>query len=223
MIRVTSTLAAVLAMVAVSQNPSSVRLRFIGNESVAISDGTLTLVTDFPYQSGYSGYNTYEWPSHGLTGDVVSVITHEHRDHWEPKLFATTPWRVVGPSTLAVDGHRLSVPRQPVRIADATITGIRTPHAGLEHYSYLIEWKGRRLYFVGDTESADALLAQKRLDIAFVTSWLWNRVKQAGRTIDANRIVLYHHQRPDETLRDCDRCIVPKQGAGIEFAVNAGN
>ena len=38
----------------------SLEFRFIGNEAVAMSDGRQTIVTDFPYQSGYSGYMTFE-------------------------------------------------------------------------------------------------------------------------------------------------------------------
>lgn len=203
-----------------AQPAATLQLRFIGNESVAITDGTLTLVTDFPYESGYSVYMHYDWSSHGLSGDVVSVITHQHRDHWEPRLFAGTNWRVVGPSTLAVHTDRLTVPQRPVRMGAATITGIRTPHAGLEHYSYLIEWAGRRLYFVGDTESADALAAQKDLDVAFVTPWLYRTAVREGRTIDARRIVIYHHQS-GENPPPCDRCVVPAQNARITFADRA--
>ena len=34
--------------------------RFIGNMAYAISDGTITLFSDFPYESGYSRYMTYD-------------------------------------------------------------------------------------------------------------------------------------------------------------------
>jgi hypothetical protein len=34
--------------------------RFIGNMAVAVTDGTTTLMSDFPYQSGYSRYMTYD-------------------------------------------------------------------------------------------------------------------------------------------------------------------
>ena len=32
--------------------------RFIANMAVEITDGTVTIVSDFPYQSGYGGYMT---------------------------------------------------------------------------------------------------------------------------------------------------------------------
>ena len=40
-----------------------------------------------------------------------------------------------------------------------TIRPLATPHARLEHYSYVVEWNGQRLYFTGDTEDTAALLA----------------------------------------------------------------
>jgi L-ascorbate metabolism protein UlaG (beta-lactamase superfamily) len=88
---------------------------------------------------------------------------------------------------------------------------VETPHASVEHYSYTVSWAGRRFYFVGDTDSTEALLAARNLDVAFVSPWLLNEVLRSGRTIDARRIVIYH-QAPGESLPSCKTCTVLRQG-----------
>ncbi|MGH9749174.1 MAG: hypothetical protein ACRD5D_07975 [Candidatus Polarisedimenticolia bacterium] len=127
-------------------------LRFIGNQAFEITDGQLTLLTDVPYQSGYSGYMTYDEGSVRPRGRVLSLITHRHPDHFEPGPFLN-----------------------------------------------LVEWAGTRLYFVGDTEDPGELLRAKDLDFAFVTPWLWRTVRNRKATVDARRIVIYHHTAEERT------------------------
>ena len=69
--------------------------RFIGNMAWAISDGALTLMSDFPYDSGaVRGYMTYDATAElrSATPQTLSLITHRHADHWSPTLFARTDW-----------------------------------------------------------------------------------------------------------------------------------
>ncbi len=61
---------------------------------------------------------------------------------------------------------------------DITIEAFPTPHGDADHASYLVEWHGVRLYFTGDTDSADQLLAMKNLDYAFVSPWLIGKIAQ---------------------------------------------
>lgn len=53
-------LALLAAAAAQAGEPARLELRFIGNMAYAITDGKTTLYTDFPYQSGYSEYMTYD-------------------------------------------------------------------------------------------------------------------------------------------------------------------
>jgi L-ascorbate metabolism protein UlaG (beta-lactamase superfamily) len=85
-----------------------------------------------------------------------------------------------------------------------------TPHTEL-HRSYLVTWHGIRIYFVGDTEDAGKLLAMKDIDVAFITPWLLRAVAENGGTIDARRIVVYHHRFGEKVTAHQDR-VVPKQG-----------
>jgi L-ascorbate metabolism protein UlaG (beta-lactamase superfamily) len=194
----------------------TLQLKFIGNEAVVVSDGSLTLVTDYPYRPGAFGYMRYDPADHPLGQAAVLLITHRHADHFDPAAARDSTWRILAPRELAprLGGARLLPLDSVVAIGPARIRPIATPHDGgrVEHYSYLVEWAGRRLYFVGDTEDPVALLAQRSLDVAFVTPWLWRTVRAQGGRIDAKQIVIYHH-KPGESVPECDgRCRIPRQG-----------
>jgi L-ascorbate metabolism protein UlaG (beta-lactamase superfamily) len=196
--------------------------RFIGNMAYAISDGATTLFTDFPYQSGYSVYMEYDAAEiRSRTAGAVSLITHRHGDHWDAPLFNRTGWKVVAPAdALAGVAPSRVVRALPVEPSRSTVTvngisveAIATPHAGIGHYSYVVNWHGRRLFFSGDTEDPEALLAARNLDVAFVSPWLFQSARKSGRAIDARRIVIYHHTASETSVPGCSApCSVPKQG-----------
>ena len=217
---------AALAQPAPAQSPPALEARFIGNMAFAITDGTLTLFSDFPYQSGYSVYMKYDAREiRSSTPQSISLITHRHGDHWDRGLFERTGWRVIAPEDAlgGVTPERIvrAVPVKPAAstftVGPLTVNALPTPHANIGHYSYLVSWHGRRLYFTGDTDDADQLLAMQALDVAFVSPWLYQRTLRAGRRIDARRIVMYHHQT-DEAIPECrDRCSAPRQGEILKF------
>jgi L-ascorbate metabolism protein UlaG (beta-lactamase superfamily) len=200
--------------------------RFIGNMAYAITDGTTTLFTDFPYESGYSVYMEYDPREiRSATKDSVALVTHRHGDHWDRGLFARTGWRVIAPEDALTDVPAARIVRAlPVEPASATITfgsvaieAVPTPHANIGHYSYLVTWHGRRLYFTGDTDNVDQLLATKNVDVAFLSPWLFERLARDGRRLDAKRIVIYHHTA-DARIPECrDTCRVPRQGETLTF------
>jgi L-ascorbate metabolism protein UlaG (beta-lactamase superfamily) len=203
------------ALLAAIAAHDSLTIRFIGNEAVSLSDGRLTLVLDFPYQPGYSNYMTYPDSALDIRGDVVAVITHRHRDHFAEERFLPTEWRIVGPRevTASLPPARVIALDSVVRIGDAVLRPIATTHAGVEHYSWLIGWQGRRFFFVGDTNDPAALLMSGPLDIAFVSSWLLQAARRGGREVPARQIVLYHHTDP--AREQCAPCLVPRQGTLI--------
>jgi L-ascorbate metabolism protein UlaG (beta-lactamase superfamily) len=103
-----------------------------------------------------------------------------------------------------------------LRFGPVAIRPLATPHARLEHYSYLVEWSGLRFYFTGDTDDLAELLRQKALDAAFVSPWLLRSAAKAGRRIDARRIVVYHHGR-DESVPEIQGRELPRQGDELVF------
>jgi L-ascorbate metabolism protein UlaG (beta-lactamase superfamily) len=187
--------------------------------AVAITDGATTIISDFPYQSGYSGYMTYD-PGEikSQTSQTLALVTHRHADHWEAQLFAKTNWKVIGPAdvTKGLPADRIVPVADRVTFGAAQIEPIETPHARIGHYSYLVTWNGRRLYFSGDTESTDRLLATKNIDVAFLSPWLYQAALKRGG-LAARRVVIYHHQAGQRVPECRQGCTVPQQGETLTF------
>jgi glyoxylase-like metal-dependent hydrolase (beta-lactamase superfamily II) len=201
--------------------------RFIGNMAYAISDGRTTLLTDFPYESGYSVYMEYDAKEiHSSTPETIALITHRHGDHWDRRLFEKTGWLVVAPEdalyAMAPSRVLRALPVSAVRtrfeVHPMVIDALPTPHANIGHYSYLVTWSGLRLYFTGDTDDPSQLLEAKNIDVAFVSPWLFERVHKSGRRIDARRIVIYHQTASTKAVAGCSgTCSVPMQGSTLQL------
>jgi L-ascorbate metabolism protein UlaG (beta-lactamase superfamily) len=193
------------------------KAKFIGNEAFEITDGKVTLLTDFPYRSGAFGYMKYRFDEIRPTGKVLCLITHRHEDHFDPARFRKTGWTLLGPAGMVrgVDAARILPIQDLVRFEGLEIRPIRTPHGEeLEHYSYWVRWHGLKLFFSGDTEEADVLTRiGKTADAVFVSPWLLE-AWQAGSE-QPGKVIVYHH-KADEKV-SCLRCIVPKQGDVIEL------
>lgn len=201
--------------------PPTLQARFIGQMAFSISDGSTTLITDFPYRIGYAGAPPFDDRElQHTSASTLALITHRHLDHFEPALFAKTSWKLVAPADAMarIRNDRVVPLTSRVSFGPMTIDPIKTPHHDLEHYSYIVTWHGRRLYFSGDTESADSLLAARDLDVAFVSPWQYQAARRSGKPIDARRIVIYHHA-PGQQVPGCDApCRVPRQGDVISIS-----
>ncbi len=186
---------------------------FIGNMAFAITDGTTTIYTDFPYESGYSGYMTYDFAAVPKARGALCLVTHGHRDHFDPPLFSKMDAMLIAPPDVeARVPKERTIPFAPrMRYRDIEIEAQTTPHGPVGHASYLVTWHGLRLYFTGDTDSAAELLAMRSLDFAFVSPWLIQRVAESKGRIDARQVVCYHHQA-DERVPPLQNRIVPRQG-----------
>lgn len=201
-------------------------LTYIGNEAMALSDGQVTLVSDFPYRSGYSVYMRYDPAWLDLKGNVVALITHRHLDHFDPALFAGLDWKLIGPKEVSgaySDGRVLPLaPR--MAYADIAITALSTRHSTTEHYSYLVEWKGLAFFYAGDIETLEALagLAEtlgRPVDIAFLSPWAVATALKRGEPIAARRVIFYH-QMVGEPLPHCPApldCGALDQGETLEL------
>ena len=210
-----------LVLIAAVAGSDSLTIRFVGNPAFEISDGETTLVTDLPYQSGAFGYMTYDFDAVQPSGRVVAVITHRHADHFDPALFRQRGWEVIGPAevTANLPEHRVIALEESVSVGEFRITRYRTPHSDTEHYSYLISWDGRRLYFTGDTEDPSHLLSMAELDVAFVTSWLLCAIAERGASVPSRQVIL-HHQFPRRETRACLEPRVIEQGGTFVLLPN---
>jgi len=193
---------------------AQVEVVFVGNEGVLLSDGAVTLASDLPYRPGALGYARYRLASLPSGPRVVALVSHRHADHFSPELWLDLGWRIIGPAevTAGLPRDRVIPLDSTVTLGPITVTPFPTTHGGTEHYSYLVEWSGLRFYFAGDTEDASRLLAQRDLDIAFVTPWLYRSTQDLG-PIDSRRTVIYHHRSPGDAP-PCD-CTVPSEGVAI--------
>ena len=202
-----------LAVATPTPNPGTLSFRFIGNMAYAITDGKTTLYTDFPYQSGYSEYMTYDFDAVPKAPGSLCLITHGHLDHFDPSLFPRMDCALIAPPDVVakVKTDRAIPLAAVMTYRDIRIEALETPHAGVGHSSYLVTWNGLRLFFTGDTESTERLLAMKDLDAAFVSPWLLEAVAEQKGRIDAKQVVVYH-QTSTETVPDIQHRKLPKQG-----------
>ncbi len=190
---------------------ATLQLQFIGNAGVLLSDGVTSLLVDFPYQSGAFGYMEYDFESAQPSGRTVSVITHAHSDHFDADLFLKTDWAAIAPP-----GVQSSLPAERVlsgdslRVGAFSVVAVQTPHTP-EHRSYRIRWRGRVLYFTGDTEDIARLTGQPPLDVLFITPWLSCALARSGAAVNAVRAVAYH-QAPNGSDRFCGSARPMRQG-----------
>jgi L-ascorbate metabolism protein UlaG (beta-lactamase superfamily) len=207
-----------LAATRSAATPPPLTARFIGNMAFAITDGSTTLFTDFPYQSGAFGYMSYSAAEVAPARHAVCLITHSHLDHFDPSLFAKMDAKVIAPPALAatLPADRV-IPFGPkIVYDDMTVEPIRTPHGSIEHDSYLVTWHGLRLYFTGDTDAFDDLVSRRALDYAFVSPWLLRATAEKKVRIDARRVIVYHH-KAGETIPPFPNAVVPKQGETLRL------
>jgi hypothetical protein len=199
---------------------AELRFTFIGNMAFAITDGTTTLYTDFPYQSGYHGYMTYDFDAVPKASEALCLVTHGHPDHFDAGLFARMNAKLIAPRSVEaqVPADRVIPLARKMTYRDIEIEAFPTKHHTMEHYSYLVTWHGRRLYFTGDTDTTDQLLAMRDLDVAFVSPWLMELVAEKKGRVDARRLVCYH-QTSDEKVPAFQDRLVLKQGG--EFVLSA--
>jgi hypothetical protein len=201
-----------LALLAAAQT-DSLGIHYVGNAGFELWDGSATLLVDLPYQSGAFDLMEYDPASISVRGRTLAVITHGHSDHFDPSLLQND-WEVYGPSevtALLATDRPLSGDEQT--FGAFAIRRFLTPHHGTEeHYSYLVTWRGRRIYFPGDTEDPTHLMSMTDIDVLFITPWLSCAIARRGGVLRADTIVL-HHQFPDDRLDVCgDPMVVPQVG-----------
>ena len=113
--------------------------------------------------------------------------------------------------------------RRTERLGEKTaiyVHPVSAPIGEVPHYSYLVQWNGRRIFFSGATTDIKDLLAATDLDLVFVSPAIVAEVKKAGKEIGARTVVIY---RSPERIEDidvpCYRCrvIQPATGETIQL------
>jgi hypothetical protein len=180
-----------------------IRIRFIGNCGLYMTDGASDIYIDFPYKSGAHNYMEYDSVEiENVKPNSTFIFTHKHADHYQEKLLKKMSGNKYGPWNVQ-DLEKLNQ-----SIPDFRIEAFKTPHKvfgiSFQHYSYLITWHGKKIYISGDTESSETISKQSNLDWAFVPAWLI--VDGMERKVPLNTIskmyAIYHIGPNDNITND---------------------
>jgi L-ascorbate metabolism protein UlaG (beta-lactamase superfamily) len=204
-----------IVQIAVAQN-KKIEITFLGNCGLFMTDGEINVYVDFPYKSGAYGYMTYE-PEllDNILPNSIFLFTHGHADHFSRKLFKRTHQKLYGPWPVKIymnQKRKYKLEELNDSLPGFVITKFKTRHGfSFKHYSYLIEWHGKRIFISGDTHLADTLVSIKNLDMVFAAPWVLTNAWERKLKIDAKQIILYHHRSVESINNKSDKIIVPEQ------------
>lgn len=194
-------------------------IRYIGNCGLHLTDGVTNIYTDFPYKSGAHHYATYQKSElDSLKENAYFIFTHKHSDHYYKRkmkqILKNKHGKKYGKWNIS-ELENLSK-----AIPDFEIKTYKTKHLySFAHYSYLITWHGKKIYFSGDTEHAETILTMKNLDWAFIPSWLVMRIKETNQKFDTKMIGIYHIGPKDKVNITGEKVLMlNEQGKVIEVS-----
>lgn len=204
---------------AVYAQSGEITIRFIGNCGLHLTDGITNIYTDFPYVSGFNQYMEYENSKLNVIKDSsIFIFTHKHPDHYSRKIMKRVLKNKGGSKYGSWDIEELE--KLSTTIPDFSIRAYKTRHLlSRRHYSYLIEWYGKRIFLSGDTEHSETIVSIKNIDWAFMPSWLVKEVFMTkNEKVDARMIAIYHIGLKDNIdIRGERFLMLKKQGAEISI------
>jgi len=171
---------------------NEIKVKFIGNCGLYLTDGNLNIYVDFPYKSGAFGYMDYDVAEiDSIKENSVFIFTHKHPDHYSGKNIRKTLREKNGEKYGKWNVSKLENLKDT--IADFSIEVFENEHRfSFKHYSYMITWHGKKIFLSGDTETADTILEQTNMDWAFVPKWVVLDAMDREAKIDAKKIGIYH-------------------------------
>ncbi len=194
-----------------------IKIKFIGNCGLYLSDGKTNLYIDFPYKSGAYNYMKYDSKEiENIKENSIFLFTHKHADHYSKKLLKKVKSKHKGMVFGSWNTNRFN--KLNNSIDNFTIESIKTKHRfTFKHYSYLITWHGKKIYLSGDTESADTITNIKEINWAFLPVWIILDANEKNININADKVGVYHlypsekvtNSKPEKYL------ILDKQGEEI--------
>ena len=169
-----------------------IKIKFIGNCGLHLSDGQLDLFVDFPYKSGAYGYMEYkDTELQNIPNNSIFFYTHKHADHYSRKIVNNVLKEKKGIKFSQWQTKKLV--EYFDKILDIDLQVFKTKHRfSLNHKSYLLTWHGKKIYLSGDTEHAETISKIKDLDWAFVPYWILLDANEKDIKIDAKMIGIYH-------------------------------
>lgn len=172
----------------VSSQSNEIKVRFIGNCGMHLTDGKLDMYVDFPYKSGAHNYMEYDKSElDSIADNAIHLFTHRHADHYSKKLVKKLKGTVYGNWNVS-KLEQLNASSQ-----DFSIQAFKTSHKfTFKHYSYLITWHNKKIYINGDTGNAEPLSKIGAVDWAFVPWWLYRNAMEQNIAVHAAMFGIYH-------------------------------
>ena len=197
---------------------NEIKIRFVANAGLHLTDGQSNLYFDFPYKSGFWMYSKYDKSEiENIKDKSVLIFTHKHPDHYKRKLVkrlvrkrdatAYGPWNVKELEQLNSS------------IKNFSIQIFKTSHRfSSKHCSYLITWHDKKIYINGDTEGAEQLSKLKDLDWVFLPGWTLMNANAEKIKIDTKMLGVYHIGPKDKVNSTNPKILVmDKQGEVISI------
>lgn len=196
---------------------NEIKIRFIGNCGLYLTDGQSHVYVDFPYKSGAHNYMEYDASEiENVIANSTFIFTHKHADHYSKSLLKKMKGKKYGP-------WNVSEIKEIENVMDEfNIEAFKTEHKvfgiSFEHYSYLITWHDKRIFISGDTENADTVAKIKNIDWLFAPVWLLTDAKEKNLKLNADKIALYHIGPNDNiTTTDSKILLLNQQGEIIKI------
>lgn len=185
------TLSLILSISLVFGQSKEIKIKFIGNCGMHLTDGSSNIYIDFPYKSGAHNYMEYDKSElDKVIPNSTFIFTHKHSDHFSRRLLSKMKGKKYGTWNVNKIGEiSKSIP-------EFELTSYRTQHKvfgiSFEHYSYLMVWHNKRIFFSGDAEKCDTLVTMKDIDYMFLPAWSLSDAFERNFKIDAKFINVYH-------------------------------
>ena len=169
-----------------------IKIEFIGNCGLYMTDGITNIYTDFPYKSGAHNYMEFdESELDSIKENSIFIFTHKHSDHYSKKNIKKVIKEKGGKKYGSWNIEELKNLKESV--PNFSIQVFKTKHKwSSKHYSYLITWHDKKIFLSGDTESAETIGTVKNIDWAFVPYWILLDAKENDIKIDAEMFGVYH-------------------------------
>jgi L-ascorbate metabolism protein UlaG (beta-lactamase superfamily) len=154
--------------------------------------------------------------------DVVVFVSHEHVDHWDPRVLA---WRAAIPKVRFVfgwqpdgvaDAHFLTADRASLDLDGVLVDAVSSHHAGVPEKAFLVRVDGLALFHGGDYQGRPARGAPSaapadmrwlrerapRVDVLFLGAWTGDPYLDIVRGLDPAVIFPMHWRRQESKYRE---------------------
>lgn len=171
---------------------NEIKIKFIGNAGLYMTDGSLNVYVDFPYKSGAHRYMEYDKSElDSIKDNSIFIFTHRHADHYSKKLLKKINGKIYGPWQRRKKENDVEIINDSIN--DFSVKAFKTSHKfTFKHNSYLITWHNKKIFISGDTGDLEAISKTDNIEWAFVPYWILLNAKEESVNIDAKKFGVYH-------------------------------